>query len=267
MCRRRHVAFGALVFALISGGCSGGPKAAHAPLSPLLLYGEVHDNVHHHTLRLEHLRAIVAGGARPALVFEPFDIERQPEIDRARAAGADAQALIDAAATPGAGWPWPLLRPLVELALQHNLPIIAGNVSRAQARRIVAEGLAAQGFVADVPADISLAQTALIEASHCGLVDAPTARRMALAQVARDQAMARLVQQHAAMGVVLIAGNGHVRRDIGVPRWLDATLQGRVEVVGQVERAADAPPGAFDRTVITPPQAREDPCTAMRRRQ
>jgi uncharacterized iron-regulated protein len=40
-------------------------------------------------------------------------------------------------------------------------------------------------------------------------------------------------------GVVLIAGNDHVRRDIGVPRWLDASLQGRVEVVGQVESAAN----------------------------
>jgi uncharacterized iron-regulated protein len=89
---------------------------------------------------------------------------------------------------------------------------------------------------------------------------------MALAQVARDQAMARLVQQHAARGVVLVAGNGHVRRDIGVPRWLDAPLQGRVQVVGQVERAADAPPGAFDRIVVTPPQPREDPCAAMKRR-
>jgi uncharacterized iron-regulated protein len=254
----------ALVLAMLGGGCSWRPKAADAALPPLLLYGEVHDNAHHHALRLEHLRALVERGARPALLFEPFDLERQADIDRARAAGADAQALIDAAAAPGAGWPWWLLRPLVALALQHDLPIVAANVSRTQARRVIAEGLAAQGFVADVPADIGSAQAALIEASHCGLIDAPTARRMALAQVARDQAMARLVQRHAERGVVLVAGNGHVRRDIGVPRWLDAPLQGRVEVVGQVESAADAPPGAFDRTVVTPPQLREDPCAAMK---
>ena len=254
----------ALVLAMLGGGCSWGHRASDAPT--LLLYGEVHDNAHHHARRLEHLRELVGRGARPALLFEPFDIERQADIDRARAAGADAQALIDAAAAPGAGWSWPLLRPLVALALQHDLPIVAANVSRAQARRVSAEGLAAQGFIADVPADIGRAQAALIEASHCGMVDAPTAQRMALAQVARDQAMARLVRQHAARGVVLVAGNGHVRRDIGVPRWLDAPLQGRVEVVGQVERAADAPPGAFDRTVVTPPQPREDPCAAMRAR-
>jgi uncharacterized iron-regulated protein len=187
----------ALVLAMLGAGCGGRPKAADAPL---LLYGEVHDNAHHHERRLENLRALVARGARPALLFEPFDIERQADIDRARAAGADAQALIDAAAAPGAGWAWPLLRPLVELALQHDLPIVAANVSRAQARRVMSEGLAAQGFAADVPADIARAQAALIEASHCGLVDAPTAQRMALAQVARDQAMARLVAQHAARG-------------------------------------------------------------------
>ena len=46
--------------------------------------------------------------------------------------------------------------------------------------------------------------------------------RMAQAQFARDAVMAEVLRRSAPQGggVVLLAGNGHVRRDIGVPRWL-----------------------------------------------
>ena len=43
---------------------------------------------------------------------------------------------------------------------------------------------------------------------------------MAKAQIARDVVMAETLRAHAANGVVLIAGNGHVRTDVGVPVWL-----------------------------------------------
>ena len=250
------------MLAMLCGGCAAVPPAD----APLLLYGEVHDNAAQHAQRLEKLRTLLDGGARPALLFEQFDRERQPEIDRAVASGMGADGVIAAAAaTTGSGWNWDFYRPLVELALRHQLPIVAANVSRADARRVIAEGLAAHGFDARVPADIASAQAALIEGSHCGQIDAATARRMSSAQVARDQAMARLVQQHAARGVVLIAGNGHVRRDIGVPRWLDDALRARVQVIGQLELGDEAPAKAFDTVFTTAPQRRDDPCAAMRK--
>ena len=128
----------------------------------------------------------------------------------------------------------------------------------------MALGLAAQGFVADVPADIGAAQAGQIERSHCGQIDARQAGRMALAQVARDQFMARQVQAHAGRGVVLLAGNGHVRKDLGVPRWLPPTLQQRTQVIGFVEAGDDEAVTAFDQVVSAPAAARDDPCAAMR---
>ena len=85
---------------------------------------------------------------------------------------------------------------------------------------------------------------------------------MALAQVARDQQMARAVAAHAGRGAVLLAGNGHVRRDLGVPRWPDAATRARAQSVGVLETAASA--GAFDQHVVVPPQPRPDPCASMR---
>lgn len=96
----------------------------------------------------------------------------------------------------------------------------------------MAQVLAAQGFVADVPADIGAAQADQIERSHCGQIDPRQASRMALAQVARDQFLARQVVAHVGRGMMLLAGNGHLREDLGVPRWLRPTLQQRTRVVG-----------------------------------
>lgn len=259
---------------LAAGGCStpGAAAAAvgwRAPPGQALLLGEVHDNAAQHALRARGLADLLATGDRPALLMEQFDRDQQPAIDAVHTPGrllADTGA-IDAQTDAllrlgGRGWQWPLYRPVLRLAVQHGLPLVAANLGRADARQVVQQGLAATGWNADVPPDIARAQAAAIEASHCGQVDAPMAARLALAQVARDQAMARLLAQHAPRGAVLLAGNGHVRTDIGVPRWLDAPLRARTRVVGLREATDSA--AAFDTTITTPAQPRPDPCAGLR---
>ena len=232
--------------------------------APLLLLGEVHDNAAGHALRLRALERLLSWGARPALLMEQFDREHQAVIDglRARPPAPDADAII--AAAGGIGWEWRHYRPFVALALQHDLPLVAANVSRAQARRVMSAGLQAEGFSAAVAPEVLGALAQEIEDSHCGLVDAATARRMALAQVARDQAMAAAVEQHAGRGVLLLAGNGHVRTDAGVPRWLSPATRARSEAIGLLEIGARER-GRYDRVVWTVAQARADPCAGMRR--
>lgn len=237
--------------------------------APVLLLGEVHDNAAGHRWRREHLAAVLAAGARPALVLEMLDRGDQPALDAARARQDRAAPLLAAvlAARPAGAargeWHWPFYEPIVDLALVHGLPIEAANVGREEARRVMREGLAATGFDPAVPEDLLAAQAALIEAGHCGQIDAALARRMALAQVARDQQMARAVEAHAARGVVLLAGNGHVRTDVGVPRWLTPATRARSEAVGVLEEG-DTTPG-YDRRIFVPPQDRGDPCAVLRR--
>lgn len=259
--RRRAAAFVALA---LLGACAHSPPTELRFTQPVVLLGEVHDNAAQHALRLRAFEASLAAGARPALVMEQFDRERQGLIDalRAKSPPADAEALIAAAGGPG--WHWAYYRPFVALALRHGLPIVAANVSRDEARRVMREGLRAGGFDAAVPPEVLEIHARDIEDSHCGTLDAATARRMALAQVARDQAMAAAVERHADRGVLLLAGNGHVRTDVGVPHWLDAATRQRSEAIGVLEEGDDE--RAFDRWVLTPTQARPDPCEAMRKK-
>lgn len=254
---------------------AGDVLAWRAPPGAALLLGEVHDNAAQHALRTRGLAALLAAGDRPALVLEHFDLGQQAAIDALHGAGripgnnAAVDATTDALVRLGGpGWHWPFYRPALRLAVAHGLPVLAANISRADARLVMQQGLAATGWRADVPTDILQAQADAIHAGHCGQLDAPSAARLALSQVARDQAMARLVTQHAHRGAVLLAGNGHVRADIGVPRWLDAGLRARTRVVGLLEADAGADPAsapaAFDSVLSTRPQPRPDPCAGLR---
>lgn len=277
---KRLVALALPLIVLLLGACTTAPPALtlDPARSRVWLLGEVHDNAAQHALRLQALDDLIARGERPSLLMEQLDRERQPEIDRLLAESRDggtpqgAAERIAALDGPMSGWDWTFYRPYIERAVRHGLPLVAVNVSREAARRVIREGLAAQGFDAAVPEPLLAAQAALIEASHCGMVDATMARRMAAAQVARDQAMARAVLDAAGpardRAVVLLAGNGHVRRDLGVPRWLDPALAGRAVVVGLLEQGGDDPPGAagiapYDLSLWTPRQPREDPCAGM----
>lgn len=261
--------------ALLLGACALPHGTALTLSGPGVLLGEVHDNAEGHALRLAAFDDWLATGARPALAMEMFDRGDQPAIQRLRGTAgtgaAGARAFVDAvlaarsapagAAALRSGWHWPSYTPFVERALRHGLPLVAANVGRTEARALMRDGLAAHGFDAAVPDDILAAHAAAIEASHCGHVDAALARRMALAQVARDQQMARAVEAHIGRGVLLLAGNGHVRTDVGVPRWLRAATRARCQAIGVLE-AGDTTT-AYDRIVRVAAQPRPDPCAGM----
>lgn len=253
----------AVAAVMLLASCAQAPSNGLHFSQPIVLLGEVHDNELQHRVRLQAFRHWLATGARPALVMEQFDRDRQRAIDELRATTLrpDADALI--AVAGGAGWNWSFYRPFIALALEYDLPVVAANVSRDEARRVMRDGLEATGFRASVPPEVLVLLAKSIEESHCGMVDADAARHMALAQVARDQAMASAVEAHSSRGVVALAGNGHVRTDAGIPRWLSSQTRGHSEAIGLLEEETpDA--GRFDRVVVTPRQARKEPCESMR---
>lgn len=266
-------------------GCAGTP-ARHdwehrLRDDAVVLLGELHDNAEHHRLRLDVLRRAFAAGWRPALAMEQFDRERQPDIERARAEKPrDVQHLIALAATPAGTnrgtWQWDFYRPFVALALEYGVPLIAANLSNADVSRVVREGTGAVfdaagaqalGLSQAVPAGLQAAQEREIDDGHCKALPARLLPAMARGQMARDAVMASILARHASRGVVLIAGNGHVRRDIGVPHWLPAGLRHRTWTVGYLEYGNNAVlDNAFDAVNRTAAAPRADPCIAFAKR-
>ena len=252
------------------------------------LLGEVHDNPAHHAIRARLITDIVGRGVRPAVVFEQFDLDHDDTLMAAQAAGGDAERLADAGRLDRRGWRWPLHKPIVEAALALHLPVRAGDLSRAKLRvdgpAAVAGNADAIGHARLVAAHWSEAQLLQMRADivegHCGMLPEAIVPRLVLAQRERDAAMAQaLVDDATNDGAILIAGNGHVRADRGVPVYLhvpgpgDADARsisvGLVEVGPGDERAGDFPqrvvaenPG-FDYLWLTRTVAREDPCAAI----
>jgi uncharacterized iron-regulated protein len=258
---------------------SGAPLPTTALLSRMatadfVLLGEVHDNEVQHRLRGELITALATRA--PAIVFEQF-IAGDTPIERP-APGQPVDAWLDAHGFDRKGWRWPLHQPVVDAAIAHGSTLWGSNMSREALRAVVRGGDSAapapyQALMTKAPLDS--AGRAAIDAElfegHCGKLPASMVPGMRSAQVVRDAAMTDALLRAGAAGPAwLIAGNGHVRKDMGVPRILSRAARGKsILAVGLLEREADgsAPSAAsrkpYDLVFITPRAEREDPCAGL----
>lgn len=264
-----------------------------------VLLGEVHDNPEHHLLRAGLIEELTGNGifgrnAHPPIVTEHIRAEQAPALEAFRklvAASenpppvADLFGLLD---WDKSGWPAAtMFEPLYSTVIDARLRLRAGDPSRDRIRAVARGGVAA--LLPDerrllkldqaLPQPLADALAAELKGSHCGMLPDSAIPGMALAQRYRDAHLADvLASEEQILGpAVLLAGNGHVRNDRGVP-WhlrLRAPGKGIVSVMlievedGKVDPAAYVPldpdgKPAVDYIVFTPRAEREDPCAAMR---
>ncbi|MGE0627713.1 MAG: ChaN family lipoprotein [Hyphomicrobiaceae bacterium] len=276
----------------------GGP--GFAPLlskGGVLLLGEVHDNASHHLLRSWIIARSLGGVKRkPAVVFEHIRANQQQALDALFPGRAGAQrmptfdAVMQVLAWRDSGWPAAkLFEPLFDVALDAGLPMVAGDPPREQVRALARQGAGALSaderarlsLDAGLPAALRDALETELRGSHCGLLPAQAIGPMALAQRYRDahQAAAALGAVAAHGSAVLLAGNGHVRKDRGTP-WhirqrspatpvvsvmLIEVEDGKTNAMDYMPRDPDGR-AAADMIIFTLRQPREDPCIGMRAR-
>jgi uncharacterized iron-regulated protein len=279
------------------------PQAILDALSPkgvhFVLLGEIHDNPEHHRFRAGLIdgltdRTRFGRNAHPPVITEHIRAEQAQALERFRTqqeqsdpppSADDLFRLLD---WDKSGWPAAaMFRPLYGAVLEARLRLVAGDASRDKVRRISREGLSAlepaemtklsleQGFAPPLAAALA----ADLVASHCGMIPESATLGMADAQRYRDAVMATtMLNELSPLGsTILLAGNGHVRTDRGVPWHLRRLAPDRsilavmlIEVEnGKTDPAAHVPrdPGgrpAVDAIVFTPRAEREDPCERMR---
>jgi uncharacterized iron-regulated protein len=234
-------------------------------LGGIILLGEVHDNEHHHALRARLIEHLVAAQAKSALVFEHVQSQQQQQL--ASALGRDGNFLLDALNWTQSGWPdRQLFFPLMQAAVSSGYPLVAGSPNRDEVRAASAQQNQA---ALDLPAPLRESLLEELEQSHCGLVPRDAFEPMLRAQLARDRRMAeQLISSANRYGsAVLLAGNGHIRRDRGVPFQLRKLSNAPVLSVAFEEKGALATQSftPADWTVVTPAMVREDPCLQMRK--
>jgi uncharacterized iron-regulated protein len=152
--------------------------------------------------------------------------------------------------------------------------VSGGDLAREQVRRIGRDGdaavppeLAALLSVAPLNADQQNALDADLLENHCGQLPEARVPAMRRAQRVRDASLWAALREAQGKPRILVAGNGHVRLDYGVPRLI-AAWQPAAQVVSVafVEPDTDvaALRGLYTHAWITAaPAARDDPCAGV----
>ncbi|MFN3076277.1 MAG: ChaN family lipoprotein [Alphaproteobacteria bacterium] len=259
-----------------------------AAAADFVLLGEKHDNQDHHRLQAWLTRRLLARGGQPALVMEMIDSDRTPALEQYRRENpGETEGLSTAVEWHKSGWPdWSLYRPIVEAVVARDLPVVAGNLPKTQARRIVREGVESLDpetrrrlgldHMPDEATVKSLTQE--IRKSHCDMLPEPSIAAMIHVQRGRDASLALAMTEPRpdATGALLIAGAGHARTDRGVPVHLrERTPERRVFSIAFLEVDKDLHEASayaetfgssilpFDLVWFTPRHDDEDPCAKM----
>jgi uncharacterized iron-regulated protein len=239
---------------------------ADLPRADVVVLGEVHDNPVHHANQARAVAAL----SPSAVVFEMLTPEQAARVTPALRA--DREALQQALGWDGTGWP--------DFAMYHPLftaseaVIYGAALPRGEVRRAVGEGAAAvfgdeaaaYGLTDPLPADQQQEREDLQREAHCNALPETLLPGMVEAQRLRDAAFARAVvraMDETGGPVAVITGNGHARRDWGLPAALaKAAPDLSLISVGQLEEAPeDGAP--YDFWVVTEAAEREDPCAGL----
>jgi uncharacterized iron-regulated protein len=258
---------------------------ARAAEARFVLLGEKHDNPDHHRLQAWALDSVAQDGRRPTVAFEMLSEDVEPALrDYMKAHPGDATGFGEAVGWEERGWSsWEIYRPLVEVALGYDLPIVTADFAKPELRRISREGFSVlpvelrerAALDRPLPPEVEATLAEEIRDAHCGMAPDAAIPAMIKVQRARDALMAsRLLDTDPTEGAVLVAGAAHVRRVSGVPAYLELHVpEDEILAIGfiEVKRGVDSPEEAsgtsvFDLVWFTPRLDETDPCEKFRER-
>ena len=245
-----------------AGGTIAAATATAARVDALLpadalLIGEQHDAAEHQQIEQQVVAHLAGRGLLAALAIEMADAG----VSTAKLKPtATEQQVQNALKWNNKGWPWAAYGPAVMTAVRAGVPVLGANLPTAQMRSSMGDAK----LDTQLPGPALKAQQQQIRIGHCNLLPESQITPMTRIQIAKDQAMAQTIEDIALPGkvVVLLAGNGHVNRQLGVPQHLPATLHATAVHL----RAGDATDkdSAFDSTWPTPPLAEKDYCAGLK---
>lgn len=232
----------------------------------VVILGEVHDNPDHHAFQAEAIKAL-----RPKAVV--WEMLTPVTADRINAGWLEDETRREEARQMAqAGWPnFDMYQPLLDAG--RDIPVYGGLVRRESTVAVMEKGLgvafgseaAKYGLMVPLPADEQAAREADQFAAHCEAIPEDMLPRLVDVQRLRDAVLAQaVIRAEAEQGrpVAVITGNGHARRDRGIPVYLARVAPGlRVLSVGQSEEGRID--GVFDVVLDSPAAERDDPCAVF----
>lgn len=239
---------------------AGMPLRAHQALLPadVLLLGEEHDAPEHQAWERATVQWLAQRGQLAALVMEMAEAGRSTAgLPRDASESAVQKALF----WNNTSWPWATYGPVAMAAVHAGVPVLGGNLPR-KALNLATTDASLDG---QVPAAALAYQTQAVREGHCDLLPEKMLPGMVRVQVARDISMAGVAAAAHRPGqvVLLVAGFGHVRRDVGVPLHLPAHFVSKV-AIAQSGQAPAAIKNESDWVQETAPLPPSDACESLR---
>lgn len=232
----------------------------------VIALGEQHDQIAHHQWEAQTVQWLAAGQRLGALVIEMAPAGSSTAgLATTSTEEQVQQALQWQSGTASGGWPWQDYGPMVMNAVRAGVPVLGGNLPRAQMKQTMSQSR----YDSHLPASGWQLQLDAIKNGHCGLLPESQFAPMARIQLARDESMAKVtataVQQWSQPGqsVLLVAGRSHVRSDIGVPTWLPKDLRQKV-AIAQSDKAPKAINMKADKLLTLAGNASQDQCAQLR---
>ncbi|MDO8962417.1 MAG: ChaN family lipoprotein [Methylophilus sp.] len=240
----------------------------HLKQQDYILLGEVHDEPSHHLRRADLIKALAE--LQPVVVAEQLEANQLVTytdnlLDDVSRAGFDAKV-----------WDWALYSPLLMVLEAQKVSLIGGNLPISVVRDISKSGATAvPQTLRDMISQAGLNATgesqlvADLEAGHCGHLPKQYLPNFILAQRARDASMLNAMQNSDHKPVILLAGNGHVRKDYGIPTLIQSTAK-QVVTIGFLQVDTLTPEQLqdyqqqFDYLWLTGAVTRDDPCVAFK---
>ncbi len=230
----------------------------------IVLLGELHDNASHHALRGQLIGRIA--GARTTVVAEHLPAPARVLLGEALLGD------LESAGFSAEGWGWPLHQSLFEGIRSRSLPLAGGNLPKGFSRQLMKKGEGALPPPLDeahrkspLSADATRQLDADLVSGHCGKLPERYLAPMRLVQRATDLSMANALLENRPS--ILVAGNGHVRKDYGVPQVIKALAPSvKILAVGFYEKDRDSRAliqslaGRYDYVWLTDGAERSDPC-------
>ncbi len=220
----------------------------------LVYLGEEHYNPHHIDAAIRVLTSVMAGGRRPAIGMEMFGWDGQPALDRyVLDQSVDRDAFVEQVHWK-ANWggDFDHYEPLVSLARERHLPLVAMNPPKGLIRNVVKHGLAQVrdteewarwGFADEEVVDDAAYRARILDQlrrCHGGGTEEDY-RTMYEASMVRDEGMAkslvavleRMRRDHVGefSTVVSYTGGGHIQYQLPVPRRVVRRLSSPVKQV------------------------------------
>lgn len=194
----------------------------------LIFVGEIHDNPEHHLVQVQILQALAQRSTALTLAMEFFQRPAQEVLDRYVRGEMKESEFLDAADWKGNwGYDFHFYRPLLQIAREKGIRVLAMNAPASIVRKVAREGL--RGLTEEerrrVPSDVDLGNKAHREYLFKAYTEhaTPDLKRFEdfyEAQCVWDETMAESLSAHLKEKggrLVVFAGNGHIIHKFGIP--------------------------------------------------